>query len=531
MRKIIITVGILLIAMIAMVYLYFSNLNTNNQANDLSLNTASANAGLVFSFDHEKSFYEILGRQDLFQHILGQKTSNQLASIKTQFIEKSNFAEFLEGQKIYVGFLAGDADQIDYLICTQLKQTIDLKQLLAQYIPKNIKTSQLKDVVKLNFSDSSIVYLGLKDKLVVLSSSNTQIQKIMNAEPPKASNFANYIKGNAGLAKNNLANLYLNFDGLNPLFKIILNSPINGELSVFNEKGTYATLNYNFSREKILFNGTTTLGEQNSYYALFNHLDDQKIFINNLLPEKTANYTIYAVSDYKNWLKNLSKWLSTQKGTAQIAANEENISKKYGLELKQIFPTYFKNQFVTFQLASGEKFGGIALSNGDKVGQLFLDLSSEYAPDVRIFRERGIPYTYFGAPFKKFDRPYYTIIDNYLVMANYASSIQVFLNSYRNNNLLINDTNYKDVNDQLSGATLSFYINNKNSNNVFGRNLKSPYYKLYQSSDRLGEFQAFSYQLTGDKGKFLSNVLLAKKILRANDKDSTAVTALESNEN
>ncbi|MES2653529.1 MAG: hypothetical protein V4663_17460 [Bacteroidota bacterium] len=509
--KIIITMGILLIAMIAMAYLYFSNLNKSNGANDLSLNTVSANAGLVFSFDHDKSFYEILGGQNLFQHILGKTKSDQFASMKTQFIERPEFAEFLDGQKIYIGFLAGSTSQVDYLVCTQLKQSLNLQQFLTRYLPKNIKVTQIKDIVKLRFLDSTEVYLGLKEKLVVLSDASEQVQKAMGTTPPKASNFANYIKANTGLTKNSLANLYLNFDALPPLLKNILESPISGELSIFNRKDTYATLNYNFSSEKLLFNGTTTIGELNSYYKLFDNLTDQKIVINNLLPEKTANYTIYAVSDYKNWLSDLSKWLGEQKETTKIAKNEENISKKYGLDLKQIFPTYFKNQFVTFQLASGEKFGGIALSNGEKVGQLLLDLSSEYAPDIKIFREPGIPYTYFGEPFKKFEKPYYTIIDNYLVMANNASSIQVFLTSYRNDNLLVNDKDYQHFNDQLSAATLSFYINNKNSNTIFGRNLKPPYYKQYQSNDGLGKFQAFSYQLTGDKGKFLSNVLLAIK--------------------
>ena len=503
--------GILLIVMIAMAYLYFSNLNKRSEANDLSLNVVSANAGLIFCFDHDKSFYEILSGQDLFQRVLGETKSEQLVSIRKQMLEKPELAELLVQQKIYIGLLPGKNSQIDYLVCTQLKQSINLKQFLANYLPKEIKTTQLKDVVKLHFSDSTAAYMGIKDKLVVLSDASEQIQKIIGTALPKASNFANYIKENIGLTKNSLASVYLNFEVLPSLLKNTLNSSISGELSVFNQKGTYATLNYNFSSEKLLFNGTTTLGNKFSYYTLFDHMPDQKLVINNLLPKTTANYIVYAVADYKNWFIDLSKWLGKQRGNELILKNEEMISKKYGLDLKQIFPVYFKNQFLTFQLASGEKFGGIALSNGDKVGQLLLDLSAEYAPDIRIFRESGIPFTYFGEPFKKFEKPYYTIIDNYLVMSNNASSIQVFLNNYRNDELLINDNDYRYFNDQLSAATISFYINNKNSNTIFGRNLKAPFFKHYRANNGLGKFEAFSYQLSGDKGKFLSNILMAKK--------------------
>ena len=514
---------ILLLAMIAMVYLYFSNLNKNTGANDLSLNTVSANAGLVFSFDHDKSFYDILNGQDLFQQLLGKSKSDQLAALKDQLIVKQEFTAFLEGQKIYIGFLPGANDQVNYLICTQLKQRLNLQQLLANYFPKQIKTTPLKDQIKLVFSDSVSVYLGIKDKLLVLSDASEQVQKIITNEQSKASNFASYIKENAGITKNGLANLYLNFEAMPPLLKSILNTSMSGELSIFNQKDSYATLNYNFSSEKLLFNGTTTLGTAGSYYALFGNLPDQKLTINNLLPKTTANYIIYAIADYKNWLLDLSEWLAKQKGNETILNKEATISEKYGLDLKQIFPNYFKNQFVTFQLASGEKFGGIALSNGDKVGQLLSDLSDDYAPDIKIFREAGIPYMYFGEPFKKFEKPYYTIIDNYLVMANNASSIEVFLNSYRNNTLLINDGDYQHFNDQLSAATLSFYINSKNSNTIFGRNVKAPYFKQYQT--RLRRFGAFSYQLSGDKGKFLSNVLLAKKVMPTDKADSAGLVS------
>ncbi len=511
MKKIIITMVVLLIAMIAMVYLYFSNLNKSTGANELSLNTVAFNTGIVFAFDHNKSFYDILSRQELFQHVLGKNKSDQLSAIRGQLLEQQEFTSFLEGQKIYIGFLNGQNDQVNYLVCTQLKEAINLQQFLATYLPKNIKTTSVKDVVKLTFSDSASVYIGIKDKLLVLSDANEPVQKIYSSEQAKASNFSKYINENMGVNKNSLANLYLNFDAIPPLLKNILSVSMGGELNVFNQPSAYATLNYNFSSEKILFNGSTRLGAGNSFYALFSSLPEQKILINNLLPKTTANYTVYAITDYKKWLPDLAKWLAAQKGNDQILQQEQIISSKYGLDLKQIFPNYFKNQIVTFQLASGEKFGGIALSNGEKVGQLLLDLSADYAPDVKIFREAGIPYLYFGEPFKKFEKPYYTIIDNYMVMANNASSIQVFLNSYRNNNLLINDEDYLVFNDQLSAATLSFYINNKNSNTIFGRNLKPPFFKQYQSTSGFKKFDAFSYQITGDNGRFLSNVLLAGK--------------------
>src|SRR5690606_37687143 len=129
----------------------------------------------------------------------------------------------------------------------------------------------------------------------------------------------------------------------------------------------------------------------------------------------------------------------------------------------------------------------------------------------RIFKETNLLYNFFGEPFKKFERPFYTIIDNHFVVANYASTIQVFLNSYKNNQLLISTDSYIHYKDQTSNtATIAFYINHKNSNDIFGRNLKMPYYKQYKSKTGVKDYNAFGYQLSADNGKFMSNILLLK---------------------
>ncbi|WP_368495418.1 DUF3352 domain-containing protein, partial [Bacillus toyonensis] len=73
-------------------------------------------------------------------------------------------------------------------------------------------------------------------------------------------------------------------------------------------------------------------------------------------------------------------------------------------------------------------------------------------------------YSYFGEPFKKFKRPYYIIIDNYLVFANNASTVQSFLNSYKNNQLLINKESYiTSVNQLPNTSSISFFVDLSNS--------------------------------------------------------------------
>ena len=178
----------------------------------------------------------------------------------------------------------------------------------------------------------------------------------------------------------------------------------------------------------------------------------------------------------------------------------------------EAFPKYFKDQLVTFQLNSTEKIGAINLTNGDKLMQLLIDLSSDYNDEIKVLKEADLLYAYFGQPFEGFKRPFYVILDNYLVFANHAATLQAFLNSYKNNELLINSANYINAGNQLPGnSSISFYIDHANSAEIFRKNLYPSFYKHLQSEKGLKNYDSFTYQLSGDNGKFQTNILINKQ--------------------
>lgn len=517
MKRIYITLVILLAGMIGMAYLYFSNLHTETSANDSSLNAIAAKSALVFSFDNEKSFYEILSGQSIFGDILGETKSKQLSALNSLISDATVYSKF-SGQKVYIGFLPGDKNRIDFVITSQLKQNVDVNQIL-NGLKRKLKVDKIENHYQITFADSTSCYIALQKSLVILASTADAVKSIVQNEATETNAFSTYIKDNSRFSKNTLANLFVNFNLLPNVLKNVLNTNLTGELSVLDKQNAYATLTYSFSKDRLLFSGNTEIIAANSYYKLFVNEAEQKLTIQNIIPEKTANFTAFCIADYKTWKGNLDRFFGANKELEKIQNNVKNINQKHRLNLDQVFSNYFKNQLITFELNTGEKFGAIALSNGEKVAQSFLDVSEEYDTEIRIFREAGIPYAFFGQPFKKFEKPFFVVIDNYMVMANNASSLQVFLNNYRNNQLLMQDDNFISFNNQISSSsTILFYINKKNSNNIFGKNLKQPYFKQYQSSVGFKDYNAFSYQLSADNGKFLTNMLLFKneeKVLTA----------------
>ncbi|WP_285055854.1 hypothetical protein [Pedobacter ginsengisoli] len=511
MKRILVLIIVLLTAIITMAYLYFTGLKADKKNNDNALYAAAAGSAFIFAFQNEKSILDILSSQKLLKEIIGDKKSEQLRILHQYLLNKPAINAFADKQNIYVSLYPGAGRDIDFLYSTQLSARSGQVQLMNALKSAGISASTDQGLSKL-ILDSTVFYFALKDNLLLISSTVNPVQKGLSAIPGKDGKFTEYIESTSKLSKTSLAEIYINYSNLPKLLQAAMPGNLNGELSVLNHQNAFASLVYNYSAKKILFNGNTQINDPASYYQLFVGSPAQKVTINTILPQNTANYTIYTIADYKNWRKSLISWFGSKKESEKINKIINHINAKYHLDPEQTFPKYFKNQFLTFQLSTTEKIGALELTNGDKLKQLLLDLSSNYSDDIKAFYEPDLLYSYFGEPFKKFRKPYYTIIDNYMVFANNASTVQSFLNSYKGNQLLINNTDYINSVGQLPNISgITFFINFKNSADLLLKNVYLPYYRHITGEKGLRDYSSFIYQLSAEQGKFQTNILLNKK--------------------
>jgi hypothetical protein len=496
--------------MVGMAYLYFSRLNKESSYNETSLYAATANSGLVFCLQNDRSIFEILKGQNLFEHLLGEEKFNQLLLLKTKVVANSKINNMIANKDIFISFSSAKSKQIDFLISTQLNNEAEQTVLVETLKSSGIQTELIDRVTKLRLNDSTSFYLSIEKNLLLLSSSILPVKKAALKNIASSSHdFMAYIKSNNKRSKNSVANLYIDFNKLPALIKAILPVALHGNLALFNKQNTYASLSYNFSKERLFFNGTSRINDPDSYFNLFNGLKPQKSSIDNLLPTNTANYTLYATSDYKTWRTALQQWFTVRKEYSRVKKIIASTKTTYRLDPEKIFPAYFSNQMISFQLKSAEQLGAINLSNGDKVKQLLIDISDDYNQDIKRLKVSGLLYCYFGEPFKKFSTPYYTVIDNHLVFSNQANALERFLKEYRSNNLLISESDYINLFSQISNtANVTFYANHQNSTDLVRNAVYLPYYQHFLSTKNLGKFSSLLYQLSGDQGTFQTSLLM-----------------------
>jgi len=509
MKRIYLTLMILSLAMIGMAYLYFSKLNQEHSYNEVSLYAATENSGLIFSFQNDKSVFEILKGQDFFQKLIGETQFSQLRLLKDKMVSNTAINALIAKRDIFISFSAGQNKHIDYLISTQLNDKQDKSSLLDAVTSNGIQVTDTAGAMKLKVNDSTFFYLGIEKNLVLLSNQLNPVKTAMAVHLQKSKEFIAYIQSNNKRSKNSVGNLYIDFNKIPALLKSVLPGSLNGNLAIFNQQDSFSALNYNFSRERVFFSGNSQINDKNSYLYLFTDLEPQKNSIDNLLPENTANFKLFAIPDYKTWRKLLNGWFIAHKEEDKTKKIITKTNDQYHLDAEKIFPVYFKNQLITFQLKSASDLAAINLTNGDRVNQLLLDISDNYDQDIKIMKIPGILYCYFGEPFKKYNKPYYTIIDNYLVCSNQPGSLHEFLQAYRNNHLLVNNTDYINLYSQISSnASITLYVNPKNSGELIRNNIYATHNRYFTSKQNLGEFSSLIYQLSGDKRNFQTNLLL-----------------------
>lgn len=521
MKKILVLVIALFLGTAFLAYYYFSKLGTENDAKDLALHSATNNAALVFSFDNDKSFYEIIGSQGILQLAIGGEKMALLRQLKESIINDNAINRFIKDQPIYISVLPDSNKTLNYLITVQIRPDLEISQFYGTLKGRKKVTEVQKDLYAIQLNDSLRTFVGVQNQVLTLS---TSAKLVKDAGVRLADNpFTEYIKESSRRSKNVLLTLYINFNQSPALLKNIIAGNINGEISLFNKQNSFATLTYNFSKEKMLFNGNTEINDQGNFLKLFENIPAQQTSIQNILPDNTANYTLYAFDDYKNWLKKLSAMQVKNKEKESVQNVIKGIRSNYRIDLNSLFSTYTKNQFVVFQLSTSEKLGAIALNNGEEVKQLLLEVSADYNDEIKLFKSSDILSCYFGEPFKKFKRPYYTIIDNNLIVANNASTVQVFLSDYRNNRLLIQSPGYLDAMNQVPNTSnVTYFIDTKNSASIFRYNIILPYYRHLRADSGLKDFDTFCYQMSADKSKFNTNLLL-NKYLKPEIPDSLSI--------
>ncbi len=512
MRRPIILSVFLLAAIALLAVLYFNNLSTPGSRTTNVLRSIPDNAALVFRFNNEDSFYEIYNGNKLFAAVIGEKTLSELDTLRKEFLSDNVLRRFFEGQDVFISLHPEKNNTIGMLLSTSAAKDFDaanLDKLVTQ------KTLQIKAANYGNFKGYDLFstklnkhfYLLSKEKGIYAGSfSKEVIDAFVSYMPQKDKD--NFIQLPQQQTTNSLANLYINYSQLNPLFNTLLKNKYSDIFKCYRMLTASGALDLNFKSDALMFSGFTETDatKASSFVSLFLTQQPMVNEIVNVFPATTAYSVNFAASDVKKFETDLAEWQKKAGLTLEKDSLFKKIKAETGIKLATEFNKALSNEFAVVTTRYMEKLAIITLKNGSELKPVMYNISNMDGEEIGQFKYSKVPFFLIGDAFSVFGRPWFMVVDNYLILANSKKELSSYRDTYFNSKFQSKLSAYNDFSKLTTQrSNVTWYINFKNSQSILKRDLNDNFYEAFNENNTgWKNFYAASYQLSAADKNFYS---------------------------
>src|SRR5690606_28900947 len=321
MKKTIILIVFLLIAIIVVSGLYFSRLNQKQKATTQYLADIPANASLLLSFNNDSIFYDLFKDYKGFEFILGKEEFNELKTLKTTFLENNNFIAATNQQPIYLSF-HNEKDSLFWLLNIPLKAIDNFDLFKSNY--SSTVSSKFIENGEISYYELSLpsiskkVYASIQPEKAMFSFSSSLIEQSLNQKSEHLSElFLEKFQEN-NLKNNSPLQLYINHSQLKDLLSLFTKRQ-TGTLPLFESLDGVSMLDLNYKSDVLMFSGTSSISSSDSSYLnLFLSQEPVSHQLKNWLPGNVAEVATYGISNYTDFHNNLEKLLEKRKELKQL---------------------------------------------------------------------------------------------------------------------------------------------------------------------------------------------------------------------
>ncbi|WP_160166648.1 hypothetical protein, partial [Arcticibacter svalbardensis] len=379
------------------------------------------------------------------------------------------------------------------------------------------------DTYKLEFKNlQRPFYLHFFKGAVLGSYSRELLNKAADSKSGKiSSEFVSLINKEIAKTQSTPINLFVNKGNLSSFVLSFMKGKATGNTLLLKGLSGYSALGMNFKSDALMFNGNSipdTTGV--NYLNTFLNQRPIKNQLKAFLPVNTANFITFGISNFKLFHQDLTHYF-IKKGELEKLQNQfQALHADKGLDLDLDLLPQFGNEFMVFETAQQEKVGIIKLINGTAVDASLQAISSKSSTFISQMNVSNMFYYCLGEPMRAFQRPYFRVIDNILIIANSQGAITRYMGNYGAGSFIAKSKEFKD-HDQLvaTKSNISFFAETKNSSRVIGSRLKNRYAALFKDEEGLNNFYGLSIQWSSAGSYFQTNIYanyntLAKKAFK-----------------
>lgn len=423
------------------------------------------------------------------------------------------------------------ANHWDFLYIVDLQKISEVELLKEQiqqvYLLLEFKVTYRKykdiDIIELTSKKTrEILYTAFVDNHYIASYSSGLIQaSIDERNNPVIGLDPMFIEANKQIANKGLFRIYIQYAHLPDLLDMYGKDDIY--LPVISKSMNYAGLKADVNNDKIEFSGYTFFNDTvNAYISALFHSGKKEMQAHKILSDRTAFYINIGFDEPITFVKELEKALSTNHPSEYrtYKSSYEKIESTLDISLANDFLSWMSGEFAFTELEPGllgqEPEIILAIKTEDpelareKMTYIEKRVKKRTPVSVKAVSYKGYMINYvelkgffalfFGKMFDKFEKPYYTYIDNYIVLSNKPSSLLSFIEDYEQKRTLDKDDGFRQVLSQADKKSSYFaYVNTKKAFPLLQPILnKKSWTDLYENKEIVYSFPHTILQITSD---------------------------------
>ncbi len=325
-----------------------------------------------------------------------------------------------------------------------------------------------------------IFYLAFIDNHFAVSYTSRLVEAAIDGrKQPKIGLENNFIEADKLVAGKGLLRMYINYANLPDFMSVFLGGR-NEYIDMFSNSMDFAGLFFNTDKEKMEIKGYTFAKETitDPYMTALLNSGKSKMRAHEILSGRTALYTNIGFDNPADFVKQLEKALAEKDPASfeSFKSTRKKLESYFGISLDEHFLSWMSGEFAMTQSEPGllgqepEVILAIrAKSIKDAHKKMdFIEKRIKNRTPVKIktanYKDFEIKYVemkgffrlFFGSLFDKFEKPYYTYVDDYVVFSNKPSSLLSFIEDYTQENVLKNNDGFKKAFSYYNSSSTVF---------------------------------------------------------------------------
>lgn len=348
----------------------------------------------------------------------------------------------------------------------KLKDQIEIVLRMADYSVTHRTYNEINIIEMRDTKTRDILYAAFVDNHYVTSYTSKLVEAAIDArKKPKIGLEYGFIESEKRVAGKGLYRIFINYAVL-PQFMSIYLDGRNEYVDHFCNSMDFAGLYFNVDNKKMELKGFTIQRDAaDPYVKALLHSGKHKMKAHEIMSARTALYTHIGLGNVPGFVKELENALSTKDNKLYTSYKDsrKKIENLFDISLDTHFLSWMSGEFALSQSEPGLlgrepeyilAIGTKSMKEARKCMELIEKKIKNRTPihvkaveykgfEVNYVEMKGFFRLFFGSLFDRFEKPYYTYIDDYVVFSNEASSLLAFIEDYTQKNLLSANPDFK----------------------------------------------------------------------------------------